>query len=108
MVKPELASGAEVKRLGKVIMGTVAGDIHDIGKNIVTFMLEVNGFEVYDLGVDVPAQRFVEKIEATEARILGLSGFLILTLNSLGEIGNSKVRFMHEWSSMAEADKVKV
>ena len=63
MVKPKLAKAAEVKRLGKVVLGTVAGDIHDIGKDIVVFMLDVNGFEVYDLGVDVPAQKFVEKIK---------------------------------------------
>lgn len=63
MVKPKMSKAAEVKRLGKVIFGTVAGDIHDIGKDIVVFMLDVNGFEVYDLGVDVPAQKFVEKIK---------------------------------------------
>jgi len=53
-VKPKMSKTAEVKRLGKVVFGTVAGDIHDIGKDIVVFMLDVNGFEVYDLGVDVP------------------------------------------------------
>jgi methanogenic corrinoid protein MtbC1 len=58
MVKPKLTKAAESKRLGKFIIGTVAGDIHDIGKNIVTFMLDVNGFEVYDLGIDVPAENF--------------------------------------------------
>jgi len=83
MVKPKLAKAAEVKRLGKVIIGTVAGDIHDIGKDIVVFMLDVNGFEVYDLGVDVPAQKFVEKIRETEARIVGLSGFLTLAFDSM-------------------------
>jgi len=57
LVKPKLTKAAEVKRVGKVIIGTVSGDIHDIGKNIVTFMLDVNGFEVYDLGVDVPPQQ---------------------------------------------------
>jgi len=85
MVKPQLGNEGEVKRLGKVIMGTVAGDIHDIGKDIVTFMLDVNGFEVYDLGVDVPAQKFVEKIKESEARIVGLSGFLTLAFDSIKE-----------------------
>ncbi len=56
IVKPELAESAAEERLGKVVIGTVEGDIHDIGKDIVSFMLNVNGFEVLDLGVDVPAQ----------------------------------------------------
>ena len=83
MVKPRLAKEAEVKSLGKVVMGTVAGDIHDIGKDIVVFMLDVNGFEVYDLGVDVPAQKFVDKIKESGAPIVGLSGFLTLAYDSM-------------------------
>jgi len=83
MVKPKLTKAAEVKRLGKVVIGTVAGDIHDIGKNIVTFMLDVNGFEVYDLGIDIPPQKFVEKIDETKAGIVGLSGFLTLAFDSM-------------------------
>ena len=85
MVKPKLTKAAEVKRLGKVIIGTVAGDIHDIGKDIVVFMLDVNGFEVYDLGVDVPAQKFVQKIKESGAPIVGLSGFLTLAFDSMKE-----------------------
>ncbi len=85
IVKPKLVKAAEVKRLGKVIIGTVAGDIHDIGKDIVVFMLDVNGFEVYDLGVDVPAQKFVDKIAETNASIVGLSGFLTLAFDSMKE-----------------------
>ncbi len=85
MVKPKLASAADAKRLGKVIMGTVAGDIHDIGKDIVVFMLDVSGFEVCDLGVDVPAQQFVDKIKETNAGIVGLSGFLTLAFDSMKE-----------------------
>jgi methanogenic corrinoid protein MtbC1 len=83
MVKPKLTKAAEVKRLGKVVVGTVAGDIHDIGKDIVVFMLDVNGFEVYDLGVDVPAQKFIEKIKESGASIVGLSGFLTLAYDSM-------------------------
>jgi len=82
-VKPKLVITKEAKRLGKVIIGSVAGDIHDIGKNIVVFMLEVNGFEVYDLGVDIPPERFVEKIKETGATIVGLSGFLALAFDSM-------------------------
>jgi 5-methyltetrahydrofolate--homocysteine methyltransferase len=85
LVKPRLVEVADVKRLGKVIIGTVAGDIHDIGKDIVVFMLDVNGFEVYDLGVDVPPQHFADKIRETEAPVVGLSGFLTLAFDSMKE-----------------------
>jgi len=83
MVRPKLSKAGEIKRVGKVVFGTVAGDIHDIGKDIVVFMLDVNGFEVHDLGVDVPAQKFVEKIQETGAPIVGLSGFLTLAFDSM-------------------------
>ena len=85
IVKPKLTEEVQVERLGKCIIGTVAGDIHDIGKDIVVFMLDVNGFEVHDLGVDVPPQKFVEKIQETEAPIVGLSGFLTLAFDSMKE-----------------------
>jgi len=85
LVKPKLTKTAESKKLGKIVFGTVAGDIHDIGKDIVVFMLEVNDFEVHDLGVDVPAQKFVEKIKETGASIVGLSGFLALAFDSMKE-----------------------
>jgi len=85
LVKPKMTKDIEIKRLGKVIIGTVSGDIHDIGKNIVTFMLDVNGFEVYDLGVDVPAQQFVDKIRETDSSVVGLSGFLTLAFDSMKE-----------------------
>jgi methanogenic corrinoid protein MtbC1 len=83
MVKPKIAKGAEIKRIGKVVIGTVAGDIHDIGKDLVVFMLDVNGFEVFDLGIDVPAQKFIDKIKETESRVVGLSGFLTLAFQSM-------------------------
>jgi len=83
IVKPKMSKAGEIKRLGKVVFGTVAGDIHDIGKDIVVFMLDVNGFEVYDLGEDVPAQKFVEKIKESGAPIVGLSGFLTLAFDSM-------------------------
>jgi methanogenic corrinoid protein MtbC1 len=86
MVKPKLAKASNVKPQGKVVLGTVAGDIHDIGKDIVAFMLDVNGFEVYDLGVDVPAQKFVEKTKESGAPVVGLSGFLTLAYDSMRQI----------------------
>ena len=83
VVKPKLTNAAEMKPLGKFVIGTVAGDIHDIGKDIVSFMLDVNGFEVYDLGIDVPVEKFVEKIKETNTKIVGLSGFLTLAFDSM-------------------------
>lgn len=83
MVKPKLTQTAQIKRLNKIVLGTVAGDIHDIGLNIVEFMLDVNGFEVFNLGIDVPVEKFVEKIKETHAPIVGLSGFLTLAFDSM-------------------------
>jgi methanogenic corrinoid protein MtbC1 len=83
LVKPKLAKEGAAKTGGKVIIGTVAGDIHDIGKDIVVFMLDVSGFEVFDLGVDVPIQKFVDKIKETGAPVVGLSGFLTLAYDSM-------------------------
>ena len=85
IVKPKLTGVAQTKRLGKIVLGTVAGDIHDIGKNIVAFMLDANGFEVHDLGIDVPLQEFVENIEEVKPEIVGLSGFLTLAFDSMKE-----------------------
>jgi 5-methyltetrahydrofolate--homocysteine methyltransferase len=86
-LEPKLKAGAgkEAKRLGKVIVGTVAGDIHDIGKDLVVFMLDVNGFEVTDLGIDVPVQKFVDAIKNTGSTVVGLSGFLTLAFDSMKE-----------------------
>ncbi len=85
IVKPELSKSREVKRQGKVLIGTVKGDIHDIGKNIVTFMLDANGFDVKDLGVDVPAEKFVEAIKEFQPQVVGLSGFLTLAFDAMKE-----------------------
>ncbi len=83
IVKPLLRKEIEKAKKGKVLIGTVEGDIHDIGKNIVTFMLEVNGYDVLDLGIDVPVNVFVEKIREFEPEVLGLSGFLTLAFDSM-------------------------
>ncbi len=77
------APGEEPKKLGKILIGTVHGDLHDIGKNIVTFMLDINGFEVKDIGIDVPADTFVAEIEAYRPDVVGLSGFLTLAFESI-------------------------
>ena len=85
IVKPKLKQEVTTERKGKVIVGTVAGDIHDIGKDIVVFMLDINGYEVFDLGVDVPTEKFVEKIKETGAPVVALSGFLTLAFDSMKE-----------------------
>lgn len=95
LVKPRLtAQRVQAAKRGKVLIGTVAGDIHDIGKDVVGFMLEVNNFEVHDIGVDVPAATFVSKIQELKPDIVGLSGFLTLafeemkrTVNAIREAG---------------------
>jgi methanogenic corrinoid protein MtbC1 len=78
-------SGGEAKKLGRVLIGTVHGDLHDIGKNIVTFMLDINGFEVKDIGIDVPVATFVEEIREFKPSVVGLSGFLTLAFDSMKE-----------------------
>ena len=83
IIKPKLAEMPDRKRHGKVLIGTVEGDIHDIGKNIVSFMLDVNGFEVLDLGVDVPPQKFVDAIQDFQPQVVALSGFLTLSFDAM-------------------------
>ncbi|HEY4688204.1 MAG TPA: cobalamin-dependent protein [Anaerolineae bacterium] len=102
IVKPKLTATATGKKVGRVVIGTVEGDIHDIGKDIVTFMLDVNGFEVRDLGVDVPASKFVEAVKQFQPQVVGLSGFLTLaydpmknTVQALKDAGlRGKVKIM--------------
>jgi 5-methyltetrahydrofolate--homocysteine methyltransferase len=76
LIKPKLEQASGSGDKGRVVIGSVAGDLHDIGKNLVVFMLETNGFEVFDLGVDVKPEVFVESVREEKAHILGLSGFL--------------------------------
>ena len=83
VLKPHLATGA-AGAAGKVIIGTVAGDLHDIGKNLVRMMLESAGFEVIDLGVDVPKEKFVEAYEANpDTKIICCSALLTTTMPAL-------------------------
>ena len=77
--------GGAAAKLGKVLMGTVHGDLHDIGKNIVSFMLDINGFDVRDIGVDVPVKDFINEINAYQPDVVGLSGFLTLAFDSMKE-----------------------
>jgi corrinoid protein of di/trimethylamine methyltransferase len=80
-LEPELMKRKQARQvLGRVVIGTVAGDIHEIGKTLVGTMLAAAGFEVHDLGVDVPAQRFVDAVRDTNANIVGLSALLTTTI----------------------------
>lgn len=101
IIKPRLQQDGGSKKIGKVVLGTVEGDIHDIAKDIVGFMLDVNGFEVTDLGVDVPPAKFVEAVKQTGANVVGLSGFLTLafdpmkfTVQALKDAGCADVKVM--------------
>jgi len=81
----KLGDGGEAKKLGKVLIGTVHGDLHDIGKNIVSFMLDINGFDVKDIGIDVPVKTFIDEINEFKPDVVGLSGFLTLAFDSMKE-----------------------
>jgi len=82
LLTPRLAA-AGAKAVGRVVIGTVQGDLHDIGKNLVASMLEGGGFEVVDLGVDVPPQKFVEAAKEQEGTIVGLSALLTTTMTQM-------------------------
>lgn len=82
LIKKDTSTGGSADT---VIIGTVHGDLHDIGKNIVTFMLDINGFNVVDLGIDVPVQNFVNSIKEHKPKVVGLSGFLTLAFDSMKE-----------------------
>lgn len=101
ILKPLLVN-SDLKPKGRIVLGTVKGDLHDIGKNIVAMMLEGAGFHVVDLGIDVAAQRFVETLAAENAQILAMSCLLTTTMismeytmNALKEAGlHGKVKVM--------------
>lgn len=79
ILKPLLAEG-DIRAAGKVIIGTVKGDLHDIGKNLVAMMLESAGFDVYNLGTDIPPDKFVEEVKDKDANMLCLSALLTTTM----------------------------
>jgi len=84
-LKPYFQSG-ETKRKGKVIIGTVSGDLHDIGKNLVAMMMEGGGWEVIDLGVDVSAEKFLKALDENPGAIVGLSALLTTTMENMKKI----------------------
>ncbi len=79
-MKPHLQGDQEGKTKGTIVIATVSGDLHDIGKNIVKAMLEVNGYEVHDLGVDVPTQTIVQRAKETQADLIALSALMLPSL----------------------------
>jgi 5-methyltetrahydrofolate--homocysteine methyltransferase len=85
LVKPLLKS-EEVRLKGTIVIGTVLGDVHDIGKNIVAWMLEGAGFNIIDLGVDVPPEKFIEAIKKENPQILGLSALLTTSTHQIGAL----------------------
>jgi 5-methyltetrahydrofolate--homocysteine methyltransferase len=82
-LKPYLETDVASEKVGTVVMCTVQGDIHDIGKGIVVTMLDIAGFEVVDLGVDVPAAKVVDAVRESGAQVLGLSGLLTVAFDSM-------------------------
>ncbi len=85
LLKPLLAAGG-VKAKGTVILGTVKGDLHDIGKNLVRMMMEGKGLEVIDLGIDVPVDKFINKLKETNAQIVACSALLTTTMGEMKNV----------------------
>ena len=85
LLRPHLSS-FDSKSMGKIILGTAKGDIHDIGKNLVGIMLEGAGFDVIDLGVDVAPERFVEQAAENKADVIAISALLTTTMQSMGDV----------------------
>jgi len=82
IVKP-LLKGGKIQGIAKIVLGTVQGDLHDIGKNLVAMMMEGNGMEVIDLGVDVPPEKFVEALQTHKPQFIGMSALLTTTMTSM-------------------------
>jgi methylmalonyl-CoA mutase cobalamin-binding domain/chain len=83
IIGARLPAGEDSGDKQEIVLGTVQGDIHDIGKNIVVSMLRANGFKVHDMGIDVPPQVFVDKVKETGAKVLGLSGLLTVAFANM-------------------------
>lgn len=113
ILKP-LISESEMPSMGKIIMATVRGDLHDIGKNLVSMMLEGAGFEIINLGVDVPVDRIIEEIEKSKASVVGISALLTTSMMAMEPAikkikdKNSKVRVMVGGAPITQefADKI--
>ncbi|SHJ80985.1 Methanogenic corrinoid protein MtbC1 [Geosporobacter subterraneus DSM 17957] len=100
VLKPVIGSG-DAAKVGSIVLGTVEGDLHDIGKNIFKSMSEAAGFEVYDLGIDVSASAFVEKVKEVQPQVVGMSGVLTLALDAMKNV-------VEELHKAGLRDKVKI
>ena len=85
VLRPKLAESG-VKLAGKVVLGTVKGDLHDIGKNLVGMLMEGAGYQVIDVGIDVPSEKFVEAVKTHQAQVVGLSALLTTTMPRMKEV----------------------
>lgn len=85
IIKPCIGAGGR-NVIGKLVIGSAPGDLHDIGKNIFISMMEAAGFKVFDLGVDVAPEKFVEKVKEVKPHIVGISGLLTLSLDTMGDV----------------------
>ncbi|AKB71677.1 dimethylamine corrinoid protein MtbC [Methanosarcina mazei] len=86
VLEADMPAGTETKKLGVIVNGTVEGDVHDIGKSIVSTMLQSAGFEVHDIGRDVPIKNFVEKAKEVNANMIGISALMTTTLQGQREV----------------------
>lgn len=86
ILEPDMPKDGSQKKMGVIVNGTVEGDVHDIGKSIVSTMLQSAGFEVHDIGRDVPLQNFIDKIKETNASMVGLSALMTTTLGGQKEV----------------------
>ena len=86
LLEPLILKESAGETIARVVIGTVEGDIHDIGKNLVITMLKVNGFDVIDLGVDVPSQKFVDAVKQYKPDIVGMSALLTTTMWKMKEV----------------------
>ncbi|MFP4497966.1 MAG: B12-binding domain-containing protein [Vulcanimicrobiota bacterium] len=93
VLKPELEKRSEkAPSAGKIVLGTIEGDIHDIGKSLIGALLSASGYQVFDLGVDVPAERFVEEAEGRNADLIGISALLTTTMSGQKKVIDELVR----------------
>ena len=101
ILEPKMKSGTIERTVGSVVIGTMKGDIHDIGKNLVSIMLAAGGFKVNDLGVDVPSEMFIRKAEETKAQIIACSALLSTTIGYMDEL-------IHLLKELGSREKYKV
>ena len=114
-LKPCIGAEGSAK-IGKLVIGSAPGDLHDIGKNIFISMMEAAGFEIYDLGVDVAPQKFADKVKEVKPEIVGISGLLTLSLETMGDVINAlkeadlreSVKVMIGGNPVSEAVKLRV